>query len=251
MSLGVGVPFNFNKLGGGGAAPSSPDFISTWDTTQAGSASDTIVLPMTAGSTVDWGDGTVNNLNTHTYAVGGIYTVKILTTAALRFFSAGDRLKITEISNWGVVQLIDHAYYGCSNLVITATDTPTVVGSSLRRCFRDAQSITALSLNGVDVSGVTNFLDCFYRIGFGTEAALEIDQWQLTQATNLSGFCQNTKIATANYDTLLISLDAQGAFTWSGTLNMGTSQFTLGGAAEAARTSLISKWGGITDGGGI
>ena len=64
----------------------NPNFVSTWDTTQGGSASDTIVLPMTAGPTVDWGDGTVNNLNTHTYAVAGIKTVKILTTASLRFF---------------------------------------------------------------------------------------------------------------------------------------------------------------------
>jgi len=27
----------------------NPYFVSTWDTTQAGSASDTIILPMTAG----------------------------------------------------------------------------------------------------------------------------------------------------------------------------------------------------------
>ena len=31
---------------GGGAAPVNFDFVSTWDTTQAGSASDTVVLPV-------------------------------------------------------------------------------------------------------------------------------------------------------------------------------------------------------------
>jgi hypothetical protein len=77
MSLGVGVPFNFNKLGGGGGAAPNPNFISTWDTTQAGSASDTIVLPMTAGNTVHWGDGSSDTTNTHTYASGGVYTVTI------------------------------------------------------------------------------------------------------------------------------------------------------------------------------
>jgi hypothetical protein len=30
----------------GGAAPVNFDFVSTWDTTQAGSASDTVVLPL-------------------------------------------------------------------------------------------------------------------------------------------------------------------------------------------------------------
>jgi hypothetical protein len=47
----------------------------------------------------------------------------------------------------------------------------------------------------------------------------------------------------------LIAWDAQGAMSYSGTVNFGGSQYTAGGAAEAARTSLISKWGGITDGG--
>ena len=50
---------------------------------------------------------------------------------------------------------------------------------------------------------------------------------------------------------LLIAWDAQGAMSYSGTVNFGNSQYTLGGAAEAARTSLIAKWGGIIDGGAV
>jgi hypothetical protein len=38
LGVGIGVQFT-NKAGGGGAAPNH-DFVSTWDTTQAGSASD-------------------------------------------------------------------------------------------------------------------------------------------------------------------------------------------------------------------
>jgi len=56
-------------------------------------------------------------------------------------------------------------------------------------------------------------------------------------------------LSTANYDALLIAWDAQGAMSFSGTANFGGSRYTSGGAAEAARTSLISKWGGIIDGG--
>jgi len=55
-------------------------FVSIWNTENLGgtsSATKTIVLPMTAGPLVDWGDGTVNNLNTHVYAVGGIYEITI------------------------------------------------------------------------------------------------------------------------------------------------------------------------------
>ena len=74
--------------------------------------------------------------------------------------------------------------------------------------------------------------------------------WTVTQMTDMSSFMSSaTGMSTANYDALLIAWDAQGTMSFSGTANFGGSQYTSGGAAEAARTSLISKWGGITDGG--
>jgi hypothetical protein len=49
---------------------------------------------------------------------------------------------------------------------------------------------------------------------------------------------------------LLIAWDAQGAMSYSRYCDISAgSKYTAGGAAEAARTSFISKWGGITDGG--
>ena len=55
------------------------------DTTKAGSASNTFVLPIIKDVTevvkIEWGDGTnsigVNGNNTHVYASSGVYTVKI------------------------------------------------------------------------------------------------------------------------------------------------------------------------------
>ncbi len=79
----------------------------------------------------------------------------------------------------------------------------------------------------------------------------DISNWQVSQVTSISDFMNNLTLSTANYDALLIAWDAQGAMSFSGTVNFGGSQYTLGGAAEAARTSLIAKWGGITDGGGV
>jgi len=406
--------------GGGGAAP-NPDFVSTWDTTQAGSASDTIVLPMTAGvATVDWGDGTVNTSNTHTYAVGGIKTISITGTInTFRFNSSGDRLKITDVSNWGTFNITsDSVFYGCENVDFSATDSPTVTTTSFSRMFRktfnllnadisnwnvtgintlnecfwfsgincnlnwdvssvtnmtrcfyqcpnfngditnwDVSSVTTMSLafsrttvfnqpigswntislqnatqtfesttafnqslngwnmssvtnisrmfnsassfngdisnwdvsnvqnfsnvisstpfnqdisgwdvssatsmvaflqlmpnfnqdiGGWDVSSVTNMLQMF----FGTPLFdQDISSWDINQVTNFTNFMTTNTLSTANYDALLIAWDAQGAMSYSGTVNFGISQYTSGGAAEAARTSLISKWGGITDGG--
>ena len=76
-----------------------------------------------------------------------------------------------------------------------------------------------------------------------------LDTWQVTQIADGSFLTSAAGITTANYDALLIAWDAQGAMAFSGTMNFGGSKYTSGGAAETARTSLISKWGGITDGG--
>jgi len=82
----------------------------------------------------------------------------------------------------------------------------------------------------------------------------DISDWSVTQITGFGNFMAgggigSPTLSTANYDALLIAWDAQGAMSYSGTVNFGGSKYTSGGAAEAARTSLISKWGGIADGG--
>ena len=287
---------------GGGATPVNPDFVSTWDTTQAGSASDTIVLPMIAGPTVDWGDGNTDTTNTHTYAAGGTYTVTIEgAVTTFRFNNGGDKKKITDISNWGGFDVSNNSiFYGCSNLDISATDYPIISTASLYQTFRSCSSLTTPDFSAWDVSSVTNmqamfqsassfngdittwdvsgvisgnqFREMFYNAGSFNQ---DIGSWNVSNATNMSFMFRNaddfnqdigswdinqvsnfdnfmlssTGLSTANYDALLIAWDAQGAMSFSGTVNFGGSQYTSGGAADAARTSLISKWGGITDGG--
>ena len=63
-------------------------FKSRWDTTQAGSANDTVVLPLVSYGSynfdVDWGDGNRDNITTynqsevtHQYSNTGIYEIRI------------------------------------------------------------------------------------------------------------------------------------------------------------------------------
>ena len=63
-------------------------------------------------------------------------------------------------------------------------------------------------------------------------------------------FFGGSGVNTTNYDAMLIAWEAQGV---SGVrFNAGTSQYTSGGAAEAARTSLINTYNwDLTDSGGI
>jgi hypothetical protein len=347
----------------GGAAPVNLDFVSTWDTTQAGSASNTVVLPLLSGGTysgtIDWGDGNSDVLSyanrTHVYASSGIYNVTISgTIGGFQFNNVGDKAKITDISNWGTLDITTNStFWGCSNLDVTATDAPIISSITLTRCFRQCSSLTTPDFSNWDVSGVQFFTSTFQQCSnfngnistwdvssgsdftamfvscnvfnsditawnlasatnVGTLAASSgmfescfafnqdisgwsfpsltslsrifvnctsfdqpIQNWDfsnivnvanmlnnadafdqdisgisVSQMTNMNNFMTNaTGLSTANYDALLIAWDAQGAMSYSGTVNFGGSKYTAGGAAEAARTSLISKWGGIIDGG--
>jgi len=385
--IGVGKIGLAASRGGGGGVPVNPDFVSTWDTTKAGSASNTVVLPLLSGGTysgtIDWGDGSTSALSyanrTHTYASGG---VKLITISGQidgwRFANSGDKLKITDISNWGTLNITtDRAFDYCSNLTITATDAPIITTTSFYSMFRNCDALTTEdfsswdtttvtnmlevfstsnsfngnvsnwvhsgvtnvvsffngtsfnnnSISSWDVSGVTNFgqsIDGMFNnspfnndsinnwtintsssvtmggMFRGTPFNQDISGWDVSRVTNMRNMFQSnsvfnqpigawdvsnvtlmndmfynsdafnqdisswdisqvtsfsnfmvlaTGLSTANYDALLIAWDAQGAMSYSGTVNFGGSKYTAGGAAEAARTSLISKWGGIIDGG--
>jgi trimeric autotransporter adhesin len=303
--------------GGGAAAPVNLDFVSTWDTTKAGSASNTIVLPLpSAGTyvgTIDWGDGNSDDLSyanrTHVYATSGIYTITITSTVfdgGIYFNNGGDKLKILNISNWG--NTINYsitgqrAFQGCSNMNITAIDAPIISTTNMREFFSRCVSLTTPDFSSWDTSMATTMLGMFYNCtnfngnvstwdvsnvaSFGSTANFSgmfeacsifnqnisgwnvsnalnmtkmfsnailfnqnLSSWDINQVTNFTNFMVGVTLSTVNYDALLIDWDAQGAMSYSGTVNFGGSQYTSGGAADAARTSLIAKWGGITDGG--
>ena len=149
-----------------GAAVSSRPFISVWDTTNAGSATDTVILPWTPGNNtkVDWGDGTVNNSNSHTYSSSGTYTIKVFgKLLGFRFNNGGDRRKLINITQWGGFNFTaTQVFYGCSNLVISAIDKPIIGAGDRRGTFRNCgQIVTIPNLSDWDMSQVTSLRDFF------------------------------------------------------------------------------------------
>lgn len=153
-------------------------FISTWKTDNAGTSSSTqITVPTTStgtyNCTVNWGDGTSSRITTwndaawtHTYPVAGTYKVSISGIfTGIRFNNLGDRRKILNISQWGVSKFTsqDSLFTGCSNLTITATDTPDLSGTTtLEKLFEGCAAITTIpNLSSWKVSTITNFSATF------------------------------------------------------------------------------------------
>ena len=160
------------ELSGSGGSVAT-EFIMLVKTDNAGtSASDQFTIPTTGGGynyDVDWGDGNtstgVTGTTTHTFPSAGNYTVKISGAfPRIYFANVGDKLKLLEIQNWGdIVWASDFrfAFFGCSNMNITATDAPdlsntTLIGGFLYNCI----SLDA-DLGSWDVSNCTSMAGMF------------------------------------------------------------------------------------------
>ena len=223
--------------GGGGAAPVNLDFVSTWDTTKAGSASNTVVLPLLSGGTyngtINWGDGNTSALSyanrTHVYASSGIYTITISGSDIQGFqFNVGDRLKITDISNWGNLTLTTNScFYGCQNLDISATDAPTISTTSFYRMFRDCVKLQSADLSGWDTTGVTNLEECFNNCYVFTGS---ISTWDVSDVTTLQNcflgcYVFNDDISGWNITSDLVNM--YGAFSQARAFNQDISGWNV------------------------
>ena len=136
------------------------------DTTKAGSASNTFVLPIIKDTTetvkIYWGDGTnstgVNGNNTHVYAASGIYTVKIESRlfGGIYFNNLGDKAKITKIANYGqgVSRLNIGSFYGCSSLLSIDIGNIVSNGADASNQYRGCTALTTVPL--FNLSKVTN-----------------------------------------------------------------------------------------------
>jgi surface protein len=130
------------------------------------------------------------------------------------------------------------------NQDIGSWDTSSVVNMS--RLFINATSFNQ-DIGSWNTSNVTN-MGGMFRTALAFDQ--DISSWDINQVSNFgSSFMASVTLSTANYDLLLIGWEAQVPISGL-SVNFGGSQYTAGGAAEAARTSLINTYGWtITDGG--
>ena len=219
---------------------------------------------------------------THTYSASGVYTIQMTNpVSGFDFNNGGDKLKILNISKWGQFIFTGGGWAGgagyqafrrCANLTSDATDTPTIDLLLWDFMFEGCTNWNPNNIESWDMSTVTKmnwmFFGCTYfnqPIGaWDTSNVYELsymlyncpafDQnlsnWDVEAVTNYSQFMGNAGVSTANYDALLIGWAAQSVSSGEAP-SFGSSKYTGGGTAAAARATLIAapnSWT-ITDGG--
>lgn len=172
----------------------SDSFISTWTTT---TANEVIALPLVSdGSynfTVDWGDGnsaTITAYNdsgvSNTFLEAGTYTVTIVgTIQGFKFGNGGNKTNISTITNWGNLDIsTSEAFYGCSNLDVTAEDAPIISTTNMRFGFAGCTALTGIgNASTWDVSSVTNIEHLFNSC---TNFNADVGDWDVGEVTSLA-----------------------------------------------------------------
>jgi surface protein len=244
-------------------------------------------LPLTTSTglniVVDWGDASTSTITSHTdpavthsYASPGTYSISITgTLPGFQFNSAGDKLKILNISNWGVLDITtDRAFFGCTNLTCSATDAPTITTTNLFRTFADCTDFNG-NIGNWDVSAVTVMVEMFFSatafnqdistwdtgaVNFmngmfqdATAFNQDISAWDVSQVGNFKKFMAGKTFSdydAANLDAIynVWSLNPSGLQNGI-TIDFDTIKYTEAG--EIGRDDLIFNYGWTVNDGGI
>lgn len=153
------------------------------------------------------------------------------------------------IGGWNVSTITNFSEFLTGSTIFNQ-DISSWVTTAATNMFSMFFNCTAFNqdISGFDMLGVST-------VGNMLRGCPSFDQdlsvWNWTTITNAQGFLTNSTLSTANYDAMLVGIEAQAVqngVTFSG----GNSTYTAAGAGGTARASLIAdhSWV-ITDGGGI
>lgn len=199
---------------------------------------------------IDWGGEAFTNVKSfndvnlsYTFKSAGIYLVKITGRMPhVKFNSTGDFLKITDIPQWGdvVIESGEFSYTDCRNLIVTATDAPTITATSLDTMWQEAFLVNPKFSNWdfSTVENLNNFLD-------GANSAIpNFTNSDMSNVTNFNGFIRNASLANPNMSNWLIpnvtsfanAFNNSGLTTenYNGFLNMAFGQIVQSGVPLGA-----------------
>lgn len=188
------------------------EFTMTVDTTitnLGSSLSDQMQIPTFAGRvynyTVDWGDGNITSnivgTVTHTYAVSGVYQLKISGTFPHIYFNnTGDAIKVISIDQWGtnIWASMERAFAGTSNMTaVVAVDAPNLsVATSTAYMF--ANSAMNSDISTWNMSHIVDMEGMFTN---NTQFNQNLSAWNVSQVTNMNSLFYNAQAFNGNVST--------------------------------------------------
>jgi surface protein len=183
--------------------------------------------------------------------VSGFSTAQV--TSMFAMFDGCSSLTALDVSGFSTAQVTSMSamFNGCSSL--TALDVSgfsTAQVTSMSSMFNGCSSLTALDVSGFSTAQVTSMSAMFRSCSSLTDIT-GIENFTIASVTNFINFLSSVTLPTSRYDSLLINYEAQAPNTGLN-FHAGNSQYTAGGAAEAARTNLATTYSWtITDGGSV
>ena len=114
----AGTAADYKAFGGNAIADASiVPFVIKWNAT----ADVAITLPIGANDVglvkIDWGDGTINYTNIHTYAASGVKTISLFANR-MTFYNPSLVMGLTEVVQWGSVKWKFLSFNGAINLTL-------------------------------------------------------------------------------------------------------------------------------------
>jgi surface protein len=190
----------------------------------------------------------LSNQETITFSGGsGVYVLEITPKFTngfnrIQFNNGGDKLKITDIKQWGDVvwSSFESSFYSCVNMLVTATDAPDLSNvTTMLAMFRDASSANPDTSNW-DVSSVTNMKFMFL---LASSANPDTTNWDVSNVTNMRSMFNRATSAnpdTTNWDVSNVTA-MEFMFRSASSANPDTSNWDVSNVTDMTDMFLLAS----------
>lgn len=197
-------------------AQSSP-FITRWDLSKPGGAATTLTFGVATAGTVSYtwqqvgstasGSGTFSGstLTITSLPANAIIDLSIdpVNFQRININYGTSRQRLIEIKQWGTVawSSMQKAFYGCSNMALTATDTPNFAAVTNMSYMFASCSAFNQSVNNFNTAAVTDMSSMFYGCDNFNQSVSNFNTATVTDMSSMFNGCSNFNQSVSNFNT--------------------------------------------------
>ena len=172
-------------------------------------------------------------------AAGDVVTLFMTPNNLKRFFinNGPDRERLTNVTQWGTTNWtsMERAFYGCSNLNISATDVPNLSEvTNMSQMFRSCINLNSpININSWNTQSVTDMSLLFYNAQSFNQ---ELPNWNTDSVTTMSGMFEfallfNRDISSWNTSSVT---NMRGMFTVAEVFNQNIGSWDVSSVTDMA-----------------